>query len=445
MRRVKYAIFWGCQIPARHLFTEKATRFSLPEVGLDFIDVDGLTCCPERSLIEAFDEEVWEIAAARNLAVAEQYAEVLFSPCNGCYGTLRIVATKLAGDPFFNRKMNDILARAGLEYQGRIQVRHLVDVLYGDIGTRRISEALKKPLRGLRIAAHPGCHQTRPSLPIGFDDPMDPAKLEELIAALGATPVDHETKMLCCGQYLTGVGDSDDAAYFVRSKLQDLTAINVDAMTTTCPMCFLQYDTTQSLLQRRGEAVHVPVFSYQELLALALGMAPDELGLDGHRTDVTSFFDRWTERDDDFALIEEYIPVEFVVHCAECGACDEICPMNQRRETFRPNEMIRRVAAGEMEAVLEEGEFWRCIDCHTCYEMCPQRFGMEKVFTMLKNISMKLGSQPKGIGRAVHEFLQTGKLIQPSERTRKRLGLGAVPAGGGEDLIKLLDELGKMH
>ncbi|MDI3280806.1 MAG: heterodisulfide reductase-related iron-sulfur binding cluster [Bacillota bacterium] len=443
MSRARYVLFLGCQIPARHPFTEKSLRVALPRLGVEFAEVDGFTCCPERTLIETMDEKVWLLAAARNLAVAERAAEVLITPCNGCYSTLKLVSNRLRSEPALRERINRLLARVDLQYQGRLVVRHIVDLLYTDVGVRRLSQAVVKPLRGLRIGVHPGCHQTRPSLGVGFDDPLNPVKLEALVRALGAEVVDYSTKMLCCGQYLGGVGDAEDATAFVRRKLSELVSLGADALTTTCPQCFVQYDTTQSLLERRGERLHLPVFSYPELLALALGFSREELGVDRHRTDPTSFFARWGTIQDGWSIIERYLPREFVQHCADCGACDRLCPVQQHRPSFRPNELIRRVAAGELEAVLREEEFWHCIDCHTCYEMCPQRFGMERVFLMLKHIAMERGAVPKGIERAVGEFLKSGRLIAPDERARQSLGMGKLPADGRAELLRLLAELQK--
>lgn len=440
-RTGRYGIFWGCQIPARHPFTEKATRLALPQVGLPFADVEGFSCCPERSLIEVMDEEIWHLAAARNLALAERKVEVLFTPCNGCYGTLKIVCSKLQSDSRVRNRINSQLGKVGLEFTGRLEVRHLVDLLAKEISPARISREIAVPMKGLRIATHPGCHQTRPSLHIGFDHPFEPRFLDDLVAALGASPVQYTTKMLCCGQYLTAVGEAETNESFVRRKLEELRQLEVDALVTTCPACFLQYDTIQSLLERRGESFGVPVFAYQELLALALGHGPEEIGVARHRTNTERFFERWGEASGAGNLVEKHVPLSLVSHCAECGACNNICPVGQASPSFRPNEMIRAVAAGKVEEVLEDGEFWKCVDCHSCFEMCPEFFAMEKVFAALKSIAIERGRSPQGVARAVEQFLAHGRLIGTDDRGRKRLGLGPAPKDGGPGLVELLNEV----
>lgn len=438
-----HVFFWGCQIPARHPFTEKATRLALPAVGVDFVDAPGFTCCPERSLIEVADEEAWLVTAARNLAVAAGVAPVLVASCNGCYGTLKMVSRRLAAEPRAREEINRALGAIGLEYRGGVQVKHLMEVLHDDVGPARVRRLLARPLRGLRVAVHYGCHMVRPSLDLGFDDPLVPTKMDTMVEALGAESVDYPGKMLCCGGYLSGVGETEETVALVRRKLQEISQLGVHALVTTCPSCFLQYDTNQFALQRRGERIHVPVFSYQELLALALGHSAEEIGVTRHRVDTSPFFEAWEKYRRDTAAIEEHIPLLFIERCAECGACERVCPVAQSRPGFEPNAIIRRVAAGHLEEVLEDGEFWLCVDCHTCLEMCPERFGMEKVFSALKHIAMERDRVPAGVKRAVATFLKTGRLIEPDDRTRARLGLEKFPAGGGEELARLLRHLGK--
>ncbi len=45
-----YAYFWGCYVPARLPFMEKATRLAFDQLGVDAVDVEGLTCCPEKTM-----------------------------------------------------------------------------------------------------------------------------------------------------------------------------------------------------------------------------------------------------------------------------------------------------------------------------------------------------------------------------------------------------------
>ena len=70
----------------------------------------------------------------------------------------------------------------------------------------------------------------------------------------------------------------------------------MDALVVVCPSCFQQFDLNQAALKRAGEDLHVPVLYLAELMALAGGHAPDEIGLGMHRVDVQPFLDAWNAR-----------------------------------------------------------------------------------------------------------------------------------------------------
>ena len=82
-----FANFWGCFIPTRFPQMEKASKLAMQMLGVRAQDLDGFTCCPDKSLIKTMSEEAWLLTAARNLAVAEQAGLDIWTPCNGCYGS----------------------------------------------------------------------------------------------------------------------------------------------------------------------------------------------------------------------------------------------------------------------------------------------------------------------------------------------------------------------
>ncbi|MDN5293668.1 MAG: heterodisulfide reductase subunit [Eubacteriales bacterium] len=441
MKGAGYAVFWGCQIPARLPFMEKSTRLVLDALGIDYVDLEGFTCCPEKSLVKNYSEMRWLLTAARNLAVAERAGRDLLVVCNGCYGTLRAAANRLTTEKELRDLVNEKLATIGLTYTGRQRVRHLIEVFHDEVGPAAIKSRVTKPLTGMRIAVHYGCHMLRPSSAIHFDDPLKPSKFDALVTALGAESIDYHTKMMCCGGALSHVGDEADAMALTRKKLLELMKRQADAMVLVCPACFMQYDQKQYLAQRKGEKIHLPVFTFPELLGLALGIDPAELGLDYHRVDTTDFFRTWEKHLADYELVKRHIDLNAVRRCYECGACVSDCPVAEIKERFDPNRLIGMLLDGRVNELLNSKEIWYCVECHTCYEMCPQKFGMEKVFATLKHLAMERGLMPPSIKGGVDMFLRTGRLGAPDDRTRKKLGLGQLPPDGGEELKRLLEGL----
>jgi len=438
----KYAVFWGCQIPSRLPFFEKSIRLVLEQVGIEIIDLPGFTCCPEKTLVKSYSEDVWLLTAARNLAVAEASGLPLLTPCNGCYSTLKTALGKIKDSVDLKEKVSSRLQEINLDLKGSIVVKHLVEVLYDDVGPAKISMQVRRPLAGMRIAVHYGCHLLRPSAQLRFDDPIHPEKLDTLVQALGAESCVYDTKMLCCGSGLAFAGAQDEATMLMRKKLLDVRE-KADALTVVCPACFIQYDQRQFILQRQGEQLGIPVFGYQELLGLALGLSEDALGLGEHRVKPDGFVRSWRERTDIIGRIKEHLDLAALKKCYSCGACLDDCPVAQLDGSFQPREVIGDLLKGNLTGLFQNQTIWQCLECHTCSELCPQKFGMEKVFTVLKGLASEQGYAPTPIQGGMKTFLKTARLGAVDEKARKKFGLDALPPGGEAELRKLLDLTGQ--
>jgi len=432
----EYTLFLGCIIPARFPFMEKSTRLVLSKLGCVLHDLEGATCCPTKSIIKPMGEMSWYVTAARNLALAEKAGHDLLIPCNGCYSTLKTVDVELRLNHALREEVNKVLSSAGLEYRGTIEVKHLVEVLHDDIGIPKIKQHIKKSFDGMKLAAHAGCHMLRPSSSIFFDDPNKPKKFDALIEALGAKSIDYDTKMLCCGGNLNTADEPDEASALARMKLQEVTK-KADALALTCPSCFMQYDSRQYLLQKSGEKLNVPILFYPELLGLAMGFTTQELGMDMHRIDAAEFLSKWDSRYNYLKTLKEVFDLPSLIKCHECGACVNDCPVVKVSPEFNPNEIIGRILSGDLDAVIESHNIWRCVDCYTCYELCPQKMGMNKIFDKLKHIANERGKGPKGFSASIEMFRKDGRLGEPTS-VRKKLKLPEPPRSGGEELKKLL-------
>jgi CoB--CoM heterodisulfide reductase subunit B len=440
----RYAVFWGCQIPARLPFLEKSTRLILQRVGIEPVDLPGFTCCPDRSVVGNYSEETWILAAARNLALAEQSGLPLLTPCNGCYSTLKTVLGDILDSAALREKVTSRLRTVGLDFQGKVVVKHLIEVLHDDVTPARIKGLVTRPMQGLKIAVHYGCHMMRPANRLRFDDPLHPEKYDLLVGALGAESVPYETKMLCCGSGLGFAGSQEEATMMLRMKLQDLNG-RADALTAVCPACFIQYDQRQYILQRQGERLNLPVFTYPELLGLAMGIPGEDLGLREHRVSPESFFKAWSKQTGTLDAIKDRIDLADIKRCYDCGACVDDCPTAQVSSSFQPRELIGSLLRGDLDELLKDKTVWQCLECHTCSELCPQKFGMEKVFTALKHLALERGTAPPPLQGGIKGFLQTGRLGAIDEKARKKLGLDALPPGGEGELQRLLGLMQQDH
>ncbi len=434
-----YAYFWGCYVPGRLPHLEKSTRAVFDRLGVDVVDLDGLTCCPEKTMIRNMSYHDWLVTAARNLAVAEEAGRAFVTPCTGCFSTLKEAQVKLLSDPALHEDVNRELARVGRRYDGTTDVLHVLDLLYSDFGPSGLGNRVLYPLDGLRIAVHYGCHLVRPSSALLFDDPFWPKKLDQLVEALGAESVPYSSKMECCGNLLLRAGEEETSQAMCRNKLRDMIDEGADAVTVVCPSCMMQYDNMQFLLQRAGEQINLPVFYYVELLGLALGMEPADLGLERHRIDVTPFLDRWQDRKEAFDLVRGHWELGLLKACAECGACVDDCPIARVDPTYDPNALVRALAAGDLEFVLHSPELWKCVECYTCAELCPNKYDQMTILRKAKTLAIEAGLAPTAAQEGMRTFQETGQLTQGSVAQRKRLGLPATPAVAVEELKVLLE------
>jgi len=433
-----YAYFWGCYIPGRLPHMERSTREVFTRLGVDAVDLEGLTCCPEKTMIRNMSHRTWLLTAARNLTVAEEAERILTTPCTGCFSTLKGAQVELDTNPGLREDVNRELSRVGRRYLGTTDVVHVLDLLYHDFGPAGLQSRVVYPMTGMRIAVHYGCHLLRPSDELLFDDPFWPRKLDELVEALGAESVPYPSKMECCGNLLLRAGEEETAQAMCRGKLRDMVEREVDAVVLVCPSCMMQYDSMQHLLQRAGEDLHLPVLYYPELLGLALGLEPEELGMDRHRVDVAPFLERWRGQRAALDVVRRRWDYPLLRACAECGACVDDCPVARADPTYDPNALVRALAAGEMEAVLRSPDLWKCVECYTCAELCPNKYDQMTILRQAKNLAIAKGLAPAAVAEGMRAFREKGRLTEASVSQRRRLGLPPAPEAAVEELQALL-------
>lgn len=277
---MKYALFLGCTVPVRTMAYEVSTRSVMKKLGIDLVDLEDFGCCGFP--LESIDHDTYVSVATRNLAVAEAEKLPVMTMCSACNGSL-LKANAAVQDLKMREKINETLKPIGREYKGTTSVKHVARVLYENLD--KIAD-LAKPVN-LKIAAHYGCHYTKPSeIYQDFEDPEVPYSLEEMITAVGATSVQYENKKQCCGGSVLGI-DESVTLEMVRLKLSHVKAAGADAMVLACPFCDIMYDVNQKRIESNtGEKFEIPVLFLPQLVGLALEIPPDELGLKLNRVPV---------------------------------------------------------------------------------------------------------------------------------------------------------------
>jgi succinate dehydrogenase / fumarate reductase, cytochrome b subunit len=277
---MKIAYYPGCVAQESGKELDMATRWVARAVGIELVSFPSFSCCGSGFLDEA--NEVLNVALnARNLAIAEKAGLDLLTICSTCQGMLTLANVRL-GDPKVKARVDGALRPLGIEYRGTTKVKHLLQVLTEDVGLDAIRAKVTTPLHGLKVGAFYGCHLLRPADELGWESAEEPHAFEDLLAVLGATPVYYRGRVMCCGFPIQFV-KPDTASRVAGNQILDAKAHGADAMATPCPLCHLSLDTYQNrAAQAVGQPLEMPVLHLPQVVGLALGASPEELGLPRH-------------------------------------------------------------------------------------------------------------------------------------------------------------------
>jgi len=285
---VSYDLFLGCVIPARLPFLEASSRKVFQKLEIALHDVDGFSCCPDPTGIELLSHDAWLLLGARNLSLCNGNGGVV-SLCSGCVETLKAVNYCLNKYPNQKAKINEMLKDSGHEYEGNVGVKHFAQVLYENID--KIKENVTRPLTGLKVAVHYGCHYLRPAEIIDWDDPFEPVTLDKIVEAIGAESIQYDLKMECCGNPVAK-SDKDLSTSMIAQKLSSIQESGANCVAVVCPACFQQFDFNQKEVNKRDNTnFEFPIFYLSELVGLSFGFEPAELGLNFHGVKTSSLIE----------------------------------------------------------------------------------------------------------------------------------------------------------
>lgn len=274
---MKYGLFLGCTIPIRGQNYEMASREVAKKLGIEFIDLEGFSCCGFP--VKSTDAEMTLMIAARNLALASEKKLKICTLCNACTSVLTEAEKELKENKQLREKINKELKKINLEYKPGVEVKHFSRILYEDIGLEALKKKVVKDLASLNLSIHYGCHYLRPNeLYDCFDDAEDPKSIDELVEVTGAKVVDYKNKLECCGGAILGV-EEKIALSMAKQKLDNITANKVDGLVSVCPFCSVMYEDNQRKIESQFNVdYHLPVLYYPQVLGLAFGIDQKQLG-----------------------------------------------------------------------------------------------------------------------------------------------------------------------
>ena len=289
MEKLRYALYTGCT--ARESTPEllKSTLAVAEKLGIELVLLDEASCCGA-SHLQDYDDFLSLVLNARNICYAEKLGLTMVTICNTCQLNTAMTKHRLDTNPELKAKVNVKLAEVGLEYKGTSEVIHFLYAIIQDYGLENLSKKVNVPLSQFNIAPFYGCHNIRPSelqnLSNGGENPYNPTSLDDLIIACGGNNVDYDAKNKCCG-FHAELQSPHTAAVLTGNAIAGAMDANADWMVTPCPLCHLKLDVQYHGASKAiGRDVKLPVLHMPQMVGLALGCTPSELGLQHHVTKV---------------------------------------------------------------------------------------------------------------------------------------------------------------
>lgn len=277
---MKLAYYPGCVAQESGKELDMATRWVAKALGIELVGFPSFSCCGSGFMDEA--NEVLNVALnARNLSIAEKAGLDILTICSTCQGMLTLANVRL-GDAKVKARVDGALRPLGIEYKGTTKVKHLLQVLTEDIGLDAIRAKVTRPLDGLKVGAFYGCHLLRPADEMGWESAEEPHAFEDLLSVLGASPVYYRGRVMCCGFPIQFVKPST-ASKIAGNQILDAKAHGAEAMATPCPLCHISLDAYQNKAEQAvRKPLDMPVLHLPQVVGLAFGATPDELGLPRH-------------------------------------------------------------------------------------------------------------------------------------------------------------------
>lgn len=288
---LRFALYPGCAAKGATPELYQSTMAIVGRLGIDVVELAASSCCGAGVVTEA-EPEVALALNARTFAQAERLGLDVMTICGTCQGVMGAANKRLKTEPGLLDRINRLLEPEGIVYRGTVQVKHLLWIIVREIGVRKLGEQVKVPLRSLRIAPFYGCYILRPSWDLGFDDPENPASLEQVIRALGGEAVAYAGRTKCCGFPI--ILEKEAVAMAMSgANMKEAAEQGADCMVTPCPLCHMSLDIYQD---RAGQAVNtplnLPILHLPQLLGLAMGISAKDLGLARHLISVDSIVRR---------------------------------------------------------------------------------------------------------------------------------------------------------
>ena len=272
---MKYAYYPGCSAES----TARDQYMSVGQVarvlGIDLVELKGWTCCGSTPAHQTSKTLAIALPAA-NLLIAQKLDLDMVVFCASCYNRMKVANHEIQNNASIRQKVAKYL---GEDYDGKVRVRHFVEVLINDIGIQKLQKHFTHTLDGLKVASYYGCLLVRPLEVTGFDDPENPTLMDQLVKSMGGESIDWPHKVACCGGGFA-ISRTDIVVELSNSILDMAKSSGAQCITVACPMCQINLDMRQGDISKmKSTTYEMPVVYITQLLGLCLGLSWRKLGM----------------------------------------------------------------------------------------------------------------------------------------------------------------------
>ena len=285
MAKKEYAFYPGCSSQLRGSAANYLTSVNSMCKTLDvkLTTIPDWNCCGASISYAESGELPRHVLNARNFALAERLlpGQDVVATCAACWLGAKETKEKLDSDSSLRNDTNEALKEAGLQYQGKAGIRHMVEVLIEDLGYAELGKHVTKPLEGVKIAGYVGCQTNRP-FGINGESFENPVYLDKLVETVGGEAIAaYDQKVTCCGGALA-FSEPEKSQKLIKDIVESAYDHGADMIATPCPLCQANVEIYQGQINKKySTKFNMPVVYYSQLMTLAYGGSAKEAGLDG--------------------------------------------------------------------------------------------------------------------------------------------------------------------
>lgn len=285
--------FPGCSLTGTSKEFDLSLRAVLKALNVEVKEIEDWNCCGASSAHVTSHVLATALPARNLLLAAKQGLTEVLAPCAACYNRLVSAQHEITKNPHVRAEVEDAI---GEPFTGSVEVINIVQ-LFERIGLDTITSASTSPIAGMTIACYYGCLLVRPAELVQFDDAERPTSMERVVNAIGGTSVDWNFKTECCGA-AHSIAHMEVVLTLSERILTDARRHGADAVVVACPMCHSNLDMRQRNMKRKSpDHVDIPILYLTEVVGLALGLSPKELGLDLHFIDPARVVEKATAKE----------------------------------------------------------------------------------------------------------------------------------------------------